>query len=603
MTRAYVPPRLEDYALIGDLHTAALVSREGSIDWLCLPRFDSAAAFAALLGDAGNGRWSISPVTESRTVGRAYRDDTLVLETTFTVEGGAVRLIDFMPPRDQDPTVVRIVDGISGEVPMEMELIVRFDYGSVVPWVRQTGDALLAVGGPDSVWLWSDVQTSGRDLTTVAEFTIREGERATFTMMWRPSHRETRPRRPDPSELLESTISWWSKWASACGYRGEWRSEVVRSLITLKSLIYQPTGGIVAAPTTSLPERIGGVRNWDYRYCWVRDATFTLYALMLAGYRSEAEAWRDWLLRAVAGDPGKMQIMYGPAGERRLTELELGWLSGYEGSLPVRVGNDASGQFQLDVFGELMDAMHQARFHDIAPEGPAWDLQLALMEILESRWSEPDDGIWEIRGPRRHFTHSKVMAWVAVDRAVKALESFGLEGDLGRWRALRLQIHEEVCERGFNADLGSFTQYYDGEALDASLLMIPLVGFLPPRDPRVTGTVRAVEERLMRDGLVMRYLEGDDDIDGLPGDEGAFLPCSFWLADNLWLGGREEDARELFTRLIGSSNDVGLFSEELEPTTGRLLGNFPQAFTHVSMINTAHNISGEPGPSHIRSGS
>lgn len=598
-----LPSRIEDYALIGDLHTAALVSRDGAIDWLCLPRFDSPAAFATLLGDSSNGSWSIAPANHPRVVRRNYRGETLVLETEFEVDGGVVRLIDLMPPRDEDPTVVRIVEGVRGEVRMHMELIIRFDYGSVVPWVRRDGEALVAVGGPDSVWLWSDVETGGEDLTTIADFSIRPGESASFTLMWRPSHREERPDRPDPRGLLDSATDWWSSWSATCDYRGEWREEVIRSLITLKSLIYRPTGGIVAAPTTSLPERIGGVRNWDYRYCWVRDATFTLDALLSAGHRSEAESWRDWLLRAVAGDPMKMQIMYGPAGERRLTEAELSWLPGYEGSRPVRIGNAAEGQFQLDVFGELMDSMHQARLHDIAPVEQAWDLQLALMETLESRWMEPDDGIWEMRGPRRQFTHSKVMAWVAADRAVKAVETLSLEGDSDQWRALRKQIHDEVCERGFNSDTGTFTQHYETQALDASLLMIPLVGFLPATDERVVGTVHAVESQLMSDGLVLRYQDQGDDVDGLPGGEGAFLPCSFWLADNFWLAGRKDEARSLFARLIGMSNDVGLFSEEVDVATGRLLGNFPQAFTHVSMVNSALNSSGEPGPSHSRSNS
>lgn len=592
---------IEDYALIGDLHTTALIDRNGSIDWLCLPRPDSSAVFASLLGDSDNGRWSIAPAAELRATRRGYRGDTAVLETVFEVEGGAVRLIDLMPPRDDDPTVVRIVEGIRGEVEMDMELIIRFDYGSVVPWVRRVDGTIVAVGGPDSVWLWSDVETKGEDLTTVAHFTVKAGERVGFTLMWRPSHREERPERPDPQHLLDTATSWWSEWSSGCSYDGEWRSEVLRSLITLKCLTYQPTGGIVAAPTTSLPEVIGGVRNWDYRLCWVRDATFTLYALMSAGYRSEAAEWRDWLLRAVAGDPRKMQILYGPAGERRLTEQELPWLAGYEGSSPVRIGNAAEQQFQLDVYGELMDAMHQARIHEIPPTEHAWELQKVLMDTLESRWADPDNGIWEMRGPLRHFTHSKVMAWVAADRASKAVENFDLDGDLDRWRALSGEIHDEVCERGFDPDLDSFTQYYGSTAVDASLLMIPLVGFLPASDPRVIGTMETVEERLLQQGLVMRYLDDAEDVDGLSGKEGAFLPCSFWLADNLWLSGRQEDAKDLFARLMGMSNDVGLFAEEVDPDSGRLLGNFPQAFTHVSMVNSALNISGEPGPSHNRS--
>lgn len=603
MSQCDVPSVIEDYALISDLHTAALVGVDGSIDWMCLPRFDSGAAFAALLGDREHGRWLISPRGGGRASSRRYRQDSLVLETTFETDDGAVRVIDLMPPRDEDPTVIRIVEGTRGRVAMEMELIIRFDYGTVIPWVRQVEDALLAVGGPDSLWLWSDIPTEARDLTTVAEFTVSEGERVGFALKWRPSHLKDKPNHIDVDEIAAETTEWWSEWCQNCTYQGEWRDEVVRSLITLKALIYRPTGGIVAAPTTSLPEVLGGVRNWDYRICWVRDATFTLYALLSGGYRSEAGEWRDWLLRAVAGHPEQLQIMYGPAGERRLTETELPSLPGYQGSRPVRVGNGAVDQLQLDVFGELMDAMHQARQHGIAPVEPAWNLQKALMETLESTWDQPDNGIWEVRGERQQFTHSKVMAWVAADRAVKAVERFDLEGDVDVWRALRETIHQEVCRQGYDPELGAFTQSYGSKKLDASLLMVPLVGFLPPDDRRVVATMETIEHRLTTpEGLVMRYLEDDEDIDGLPPGEGAFVPCSFWLADNLSLTGRHDDARALFEKLMGVSNDLGLFSEEVDPSNGRLLGNFPQAFSHVSMVNTALNISGRPpGPSQRRS--
>jgi GH15 family glucan-1,4-alpha-glucosidase len=594
-------PSIEDYALIGDLHTAALVSRDGSIDWLCVPRFDSGACFAALLGTPDHGRWSISPVGGNRRIRRRYRDETLVLETEIETETGAVRLVDCMPPRVHDPTVIRVVEGVRGRVAMRMELVIRFDYGSILPWVEQVGGRLRAIGGPDAVWFRSSVPTRGRDLTAVADFTVSRGERAAFSLTWRESHRRP-PAEVDPDRVVGETESWWRNWSGRCTYHGEWREAVIRSLITLEALRYRPTGGILAAATTSLPEQLGGVRNWDYRLCWVRDATFTLYALMLGGYRAEARAWRDWLLRAVAGHPEQLQILYGPAGERRLTEMELPWLPGYQGSKPVRVGNGAVDQFQLDVYGEVMDAMHQCRVHGIEPEGPAWELQRVLMDFLESRWSEPDEGIWEVRGPRRHFTHSKVMAWVAADRAVKAVERFGLTGPADDWRRLRAEIHEEVCQKGYDADRKAFTQFYGSLRLDASLLMISLVGFLPATDERVIGTVEAIQRELSRDGFVMRYApEGTEDVDGLPGGEGAFLPCTFWLADNLWLMGRKDEARSVFARLLRARNDVGLLSEEFDPHTDRLLGNFPQAFSHVSLVNTALNLSGARGAAHHRS--
>lgn len=586
--------------MIGDCHTAALIDKRGSIDWLCLPRFDSGALFAALLGNDQHGHWSVAPRGREHVGTRRYRQDTLVLETVFETDSGSVRLIDFMPPREDDPVVVRIVEGLSGEVEMSMELVVRFDYGSVVPWVRRVGDAVLAVAGPDSIWLRSEVPTRERGESTVADFKVEEGDSVSFTLAWRPSHLDGRPPAIDPHQKTDQTIAWWRDWSSACTFEGDYRDQVVRSLITLKALTYGPTGGIVAAPTTSLPERIGGERNWDYRYCWVRDATFTLYALMLGGYEIEAVEWRDWLLRAVAGMPEQLQIMYGPAGERRLTETQLPWLPGYENSRPVRIGNRAANQFQLDVFGELMDSMHQARRHGIPPSEPAWNLQTALMETLESRWAEPDDGIWEIRGPRRHFTHSKVMSWVAADRAVKAVERFGFPGASERWKSLRDTIHEDVCARGYDDDLGAFTQFYDSSTLDASLLMIPLVGFLPASDRRVVSTMESILDRLSLDGFISRYVEREEDIDGLSGGEGAFLPCSFWMVDNLWMTGRRDQANALFDKLVGVSNDVGLYAEEYDPSTGRLLGNFPQAFTHVSMINTALNLAGAVGPSHSR---
>ena len=587
-------PPIEDYALIGDIHTAALVSRSGSIDWLCLPRFDSAACFAALLGDERQGRWLIAPAGPVSAVRRGYQGDSLVLETEFHTPDGVVRLVDCMPPRQRDPDVARVVEGVRGRVPMRMELVIRFDYGSIVPWVRRQGGALHAIAGPDSVWLRSPVEVRGENFRTLAEFTVDEGERVPFTLTWHASHMPS-PRRIDPIRAVDDTTGWWSEWASGITYKGGWRDAVIRSLLTLKALTYQPTGGIVAAPTTSLPEALGGVRNWDYRYCWLRDATFTLDALMLAGLDSEATAWREWLLRAVAGQPQQMQILYGVAGERRITEQQLDWLPGYEQSRPVRTGNAAVNQFQLDVYGEVMDALYLARRVGLQYDETAWDLQRALMDFLESNWREPDEGLWEIRGPRRHFTHSKVMAWVAMDRAVKAVDLQQLEGPVQRWRALRREIHDEVCDQGFDAERNAFVQFYGGSQLDASLLMIPLVGFLPATDPRMRGTVEAVQRELSVDGLVLRYHpEGSADVDGLPPGEGAFLACSFWLADNLALMGRQREAREQFERLLSLRNDVGLLAEEYDPRSGRQLGNFPQAFSHVPLVNTASHLS-EPG--------
>ena len=589
-----MPSPIEDYALIGDCHTAALVARDGSIDWLCFPRFDGGACFAALLGNEEHGHWMIAPAGDVRRVHRRYRDGTLVLETNYETADGEVTLIDCMPPRSRAPDLVRVVVGRRGQVRMRMHLIIRFDYGSIIPWVSRTDKGIRAVAGPDTLILRAPVDLRNENFRTEAEFTVSEGERVPFVIMWHPSH-EPEPEMIDADETIASTDEWWREWSGRCTYDGPWRAAVIRSLITLKALTYAPTGGIVAAPTTSLPEHLGGVRNWDYRYCWVRDATFTLYALLLGGYVEEACAWREWLLRAVAGEPSELNIMYGLAGERRLTEVELSWLPGYRHSAPVRIGNAACEQFQLDVYGELMDAMHLARRGGLEPDENAWWVERALTEFLESAWREPDNGIWEMRGPKRHFTHSKVMAWVAVDRMVKAVERFGLEGPVERWRSLRAKIHEEVCRKGFDRERNTFVQYYGGRELDASLLMIPLVGFLPPSDARVKGTLGAIERDLMADGFVLRY-RTKPDVDALPPGEAAFLACSFWLADNLALSGRKEDAQRLFERLLSLCNDVGLLSEGYDPGNKRLLGNFPQALSHLALVNTACNLSRDRGP-------
>lgn len=589
-----MPSRIEDYALIGDCQTAALIARDGSMDWLCFPRFDSGACFAALLGTPENGRWLVTPAEEVRRVQRRYSDGTLVLETDFETDSGAVRLIDCMPPRSTAPDVVRIVEGRRGQVPMRLELQIRFDYGHVIPWVRSMGNGIRATAGPDTLYLRSPVRLRGEGFKTVAEFTVSAGERVPFTLTWHPSHL-SEPAAKEPEESLRETFDWWSDWSGRCVYKGDWHEAVLRSLITLKALTYSPTGGLVAAATTSLPEQIGGVRNWDYRYCWLRDATFTLHALMIGGYHDEARAWREWLVRAVAGKPSELQIMYGLAGERRLTELDLNWLPGYENSKPVRIGNAASNQHQLDVYGEIMDMLHLCRKAGLDADENAWRVQKALMDFLESDWRKPDDGIWEVRGPQRQFTHSKVMAWVAVDRALKSIQDFHLDGPLEKWRAVRQQIHDQVCEQGFDADLNSFVQFYGSKDFDASLLMIPLVGFLPADDPRMIGTVAAIQTRLTRDGFVQRY-QTHPDIDGLPPGEGAFLACTFWLADNLALQGREREAREIFERLLSLRNDVGLLSEEYDPKLGRLVGNFPQAFSHLGLINTAYLLTHHNGP-------
>jgi GH15 family glucan-1,4-alpha-glucosidase len=586
-----VSQRIEDYGIIGDLHTAALVGFDGSIDWLCLPRFDSGSCFSKLLGDDEHGRWLLTPAAEVTGRTRRYRGPSLVLETEMSTADGTVRLVDFMPPRQEHPHVVRIVEGVAGHVDMRLELIIRFGYGEDVPWVRATDQGIAAVAGPNAVALQSDVPLEGRDMRTEAAFAVGPGERVTFVLSWHQSHLEPPDPPLDAGAALEGTLSYWGEWTDdITDVHGEWAEQVQRSLITLKALTYGPTGGIVAAPTTSLPEDLGGERNWDYRYCWVRDATLTLDALIEAGCHDEATDWMWWLVRAAAGDPEQLQIMYGPAGERRLTEFPAPWLPGYESSVPVRIGNAASEQFQLDVFGELMDAMDRARHHGIASDGVVWDLQLALLGFVENHWHEPDDGIWEVRGPRRHFTHSRVMAWVAADRAVRAVERYGLEGPVDRWRALRDTIHAEVCDQGWDAKVGAFTQYYGATELDASVLMIPLVGFLPPEDPRVVSTVDAIQRELVVDGFVLRY-QNASGVDGLSGREGAFLPCTFWLADCLALIGRLDEAKSTFERLLGLANDLGLLSEEYDPRAGRLIGNFPQAFTHVGLINTARNLT------------
>jgi GH15 family glucan-1,4-alpha-glucosidase len=585
-----MPLRIEDYALLGDLQTAALVGRDGSVDWLCLPRFDSGACFAALLGDDGNGRWLLAPADAAATSSRRYLDDTLILETTWETGEGAVRVLDFMPPRGESPDVVRIVEGLRGRVEMHTELVIRFDYGRVIPWVRRLdGDTRLAIAGPDALCLRTPVDVGGQDMKTVGRFTVAEGRRVPFVLTWYSSFADL-PAKVDAERALADTTEFWHEWIGRCRFEGPAHDTVHRSLIVLKALTYGPTGGIVAAPTTSLPEHLGGVRNWDYRFCWVRDATLTLIALLLAGYEKEADAWRTWLLHAAAGNPDDLQIMYGVAGEQRLVELELDWLPGYETSAPVRTGNLASEQVQLDVYGELMDAFYQARTRGLEASEYAWSLQRILLRNLETRWREPDNGIWEIRGASRHFTHSKVMAWVAFDRAVRTIEEFGLEGDLERWCAIRDEIHEQVCREGFDENLGSFTQYYGSGTLDASLLLIPLVGFLPCRDPRVHGTIEAVRHDLTWDGLVLRY-RSEDDVDGLPPGEGVFLPCSFWLVDCLELIGDHEAAHSLFERLLGLCNDLDLIAEEYDPASHRLLGNFPQAFTHLELVNSAFNLA------------
>jgi GH15 family glucan-1,4-alpha-glucosidase len=589
---------IEHYALIGDCQTAALVGLDGSIDWLCFPWFESAACFAALLGNSSNGRWLLQPADFSGHAKRRYRGDTLILETDYETADGAVTVVDSMPPRSGRPDLVRMVIGRRGNVRMKMELIIRFDYGAVVPWVRHTEHGIRAVAGPDTLLLDTPVPTRGEDLTTVAEFSVAAGQQIPFVLTWFASH-ESPPPRCNPQKAIDYTQSWWNEWSSHCDYDGPWREAVVRSLITLKALTFAPTGGIVAAPTTSLPEKLGGTRNWDYRFCWDRDATFTLYSLLNSGYQKEAQEFRDWLLRAVAGSPDQLQIMYSIFGSRRLTELELDWLAGYENSRPVRIGNAAWRQLQLDVYGEVIDMLHVCRRKGLPQSAHVWRFEKALLRFLEHAWRRPDEGIWEVRGPRRHFTHSKIMAWVAFDRAIKAVDCRDYEGPVDRWRHVRSQIHAEVCEKGFNRRLNSFVQSYDTDLLDASLLMIPLVGFLPPDDPRVIGTLDAIQRHLIRDGFVYRY-QTREYVDGLPPHEATFLPCSFWFVDNLVLQGRRDDAIQMFERLLSIRNDVGLLSEEYDPEANRLLGNFPQAFSHVGLVNSARNLAAREGPAEHR---
>ncbi|MET9418676.1 glycoside hydrolase family 15 protein [Streptomyces klenkii] len=590
--------RIEDYALIGDMQTAALVCRDGTADWLCLPRFDSHAAFAGLLGTEEHGFWRVGPAHPSGAAPpaadrRRYRGDSLVLESEWDTPRGTVRVIDFMPPRQGAPQLIRIVEGVSGRVPMRSALRMRFSYGRVVPWVHKVGDRTVAVAGPDSVWLDTSADTFGKDLTTYSDFTVSPGERVAFTISWQPSHCEP-PALPDPEGSLAATEEFWQEWVEHCTYHGPYRDAVIRSLITLKALTYAPTGGIVAAPTTSLPEEIGGVRNWDYRYTWLRDAAITLSSLLRTGYREEARAWREWLLRAVAGDPENLQIMYGIAGERELGEAELPWLPGYENSTPVRVGNGAADQLQLDVYGEVTEALHLAHMTGLARNDYASVLQLRLIGYLEDHWNEPDEGIWEVRGPRRHFVHSKVMAWVAVDRTIKLIEAGDVDGPLERWRELRDDIHRDVCEKGYDKERNTFTQSYGSKELDASLLLIPQMGFLPPDDKRVIGTIEAIQRELSTpDGFVLRYPTAGEEagVDGLAGDEGAFLACSFWLADDLAMIGRVDEARQLFEKLLGLRNDLGLLAEEWDPRLQRQVGNFPQAFSHVPLIDTALRLT------------
>ncbi|MFJ4281618.1 glycoside hydrolase family 15 protein [Streptomyces massasporeus] len=590
--------RIEDYALIGDMQTAALVCRDGTVDWLCLPRFDSHAIFAGLLGTEEHGFWRLGPAYASdqqppTAARRSYRGDSLILESEWDTQRGTVRVTDFMPPRDGAPQLIRIVEGVSGRVPMRSALRMRFSYGRVVPWVHKHEGRTVAVAGPDSVWFDTSAETYGKSLTTYADFTVAPGDRIAFTISWQPSHKEPPPL-PEPEQSLEATEGFWREWVDHCTYHGPYREAVVRSLITLKALTYAPTGGIVAAPTTSLPEDIGGVRNWDYRYTWLRDAAITLSSLLRTGYREEARAWREWLLRAVAGDPENLQIMYGIAGERELGEAELDWLPGYENSGPVRVGNGAAHQLQLDVYGEVTEALHLAHMTGLARNDYASLLQLKLIRYLEDHWQEPDEGIWEVRGPRRHFVHSKVMAWVAVDRTIKLIESGDADGPLERWRELRDDIHRDVCERGYDKERNTFTQSYGSKELDASLLLIPQMGFLPPDDKRVIGTIEAIQRELSTsDGFILRYptTSGDENVDGLPGDEGAFLACSFWMADDLAMIGRVDEARKLFEKLLSLRNDLGLLAEEWDPRLQRQVGNFPQAFSHVPLIDTALRLT------------
>jgi GH15 family glucan-1,4-alpha-glucosidase len=577
--------------MIGDCHTAALVSKHGSIDWLCLPHFDSPACFAALIGTPENGHWSISPVEPIAAVRRRYREGSLILETEFETESGSATLIDCMVLREEMPELFRVVVGTRGQIRMKLELVLRFDYGSVVPWVRRIEGGISAIAGPDMIRLRSDVELLGENMKTGADFTVAKGQKVSFNLTWYPSNQDE-PATLTVDQAIQKTEKWWREWSGRCTYQGKWRDAVLRSLITLKGLTFLPTGGIVAAPTTSLPELIGGVRNWDYRFCWVRDATLTLQALLNAGYLDEARDWREWLLRAVAGSPSELNLLYGLHGERRLTELELPWLQGYEKSAPVRTGNAAYLQYQLDIFGEVANTLFQARQAGLAPaKHSRHEVALAMLEFLETGWERPDEGIWEVRGPRRHFVHSKMMAWLAVDRLIRSAELGRFGTDIPRWKKLRDAIHDQVCRQGFDPEMNSFVQYYGSKYLDASILMMPLVGFLPADDPRVIGTVRAIETHLMQDGFVGRYTQ-DPAVDGLPHGEASFLPCSFWLADNFELQGRHPEAVRMFESLLEIRNDVGLLSEEYDATEKRQLGNFPQAFSHVGLVNTAFNLTG-----------
>ncbi|MDH6575139.1 glycoside hydrolase family 15 protein [Kitasatospora sp. MAP5-34] len=597
---------IEDYALIGDLQTAALVGRDGSVDWLCLPRFDSPSCFAGLLGDDRHGGWRLAPAGGGLCTGRRYRGDTLVLDSVWETVGGDVRITDFMPRREHSPQLIRIVEGLRGEVPMRGDLRLRFNHGRIAPWVRRTDHHRIAVAGPDSAWLRvpPGVHTYGDDGATSSDFTVRAGERVPFVLTWQPSHLSTAPR-TDTDRALQRTVDDWERWAAGCRYQGEWRPQVLRSLITLKALTYAPTGGIVAAPTTSLPERLGGMRNWDYRFCWLRDSSMTLAALLRSGYREEAAAWYTWLLRAIAGDPADLQAVYGVAGERGLPETQASWLPGYQGSAPVRLGNAAVRQLQLDVYGEVVDTLELALLAGLPMERKVWRLLRTLMAFLEEHWRQPDEGLWEFRGERRHFVHSKIMTWVAADRAVRMAETTGLPAPLERWRAMRDAVHADVCANGYDPDRGVFVQHYGGRELDAATLFVAKTGFLPPDDPRVIRTIDAVRTELDHGGFVRRYAPGlgrggspDSDgqrgADGLPGSEGAFLACSFWLADALALTGRTGEARELFGRVVALGNDLGLLSEEWDPITRRQLGNTPQAFTHVALVNTAFGLGAGP---------
>ncbi len=582
--------RIEDYGLIGDLHTSALIDRTGSIDWCCFPRFDSGACFAALLGTKEHGHWSLAPESSPIRTTRKYRDNTLILETIHETESGAIRVIDFMPPEAVPPSIVRIVEGMHGTVDVRSDLAIRFDFGRIVPWVRRVDHARLAVAGPDALCLRTPMDMHGENMTTVSEFKVNAGERVPSVLTWFPSH-EALPDAVDAELVLEETESYWTEWAGSCSDFGDHQDAILRSLIVLKALTFHPTGGIVAAPTTSLPEKIGGVRNWDYRFCWLRDAAMTIVAMLRSGYSTEAESWREWLLRAVAGDPKDVQIMYGIAGERRLEEYELDWLPGFADSLPVRVGNAASKQLQLDVFGELMEAAYTWIGSGVPRSEFGWRMLLNILQWLETGWREPDAGIWEVRGPTRHFTHSKVMAWVAFDRAVRLIEEHDFDGPVERWRQVRQEIKEDVLAHGFNEQKQAYSQFYGSDELDASALLMPIVGFLPPNDARIVSTVAAIREELGVDGLLLRYLP-QEDVDGLPGDEGVFLPCSFWLCEVLAMQGHIDEAHELFDRLLGLRNDLGLISEEYDPIEGHMLGNFPQAFTHLALIEAALELGG-----------